>query len=37
MDDYKRATFQMLKKIRRKDFWIKIYTYVKVLLEQQGD
>lgn len=36
-DQYKRVAYQMLRKIHRPDFWKKIYTYVKVLLEQQGD
>lgn len=35
--EYVRATLQMLKKIHREDFWKKIYTYVKTLLEMQGD
>lgn len=33
--EYIVATFQMLKKIQGKYFWKKIYTYVKVVLEQQ--
>ena len=35
--EYERATFQILKRIHRIDFWIKIYTYVKTLSEMQGD
>lgn len=35
--DYKRATLQMLKRVKDINIWKKIYTYVKVLLEQQGD
>ena len=35
--DYKNATLQMLKRIKSVETWKKIYTYVKVLLEQQGD
>lgn len=35
--DYKNVTLQMLKKIRSVEAWKKIYTLVKVLLEQQGD
>lgn len=37
MIDYKNVTLQMLKKIKSNDTWKKIYTFVKVLLEQQGD
>lgn len=36
-EDYKRAIIQMLGRIHRKDFWIKIYTYIKTLLELQED
>lgn len=35
--DYKRVTLQMLKRIRGENTWKKLYTFVKVLLEQQGD
>lgn len=35
MTDYKRVTLQMLKRIRKEEFWIKIYTYIKTLLEMQ--
>lgn len=35
--DYKNVTLQMLKKIKSNEAWKKIYTFVKVLLEQQGD
>lgn len=31
---YKRVTLQMLKRIQDENLWKKIYTYVKVLLEQ---
>lgn len=36
MVNYKNATLQMLKRIQDKEVWKKIYTFVKVLLEQ-GD
>lgn len=36
-EKYVRATLQMLKRIHREDFWVKIYTYVKSLLEMQED
>lgn len=35
--DYKNVTLQILKKIRGNEAWKKIYTFVKVLLEQQED
>lgn len=35
--DYKHITMQMLRKIKNEGAWKKIYTLVKVLLEQQGD
>lgn len=35
--DYKNITLQMLKRIHSNETWKKIYTFVKVLLEQQGD
>ena len=34
-ENYKRATIQMLKRLKKDKFWKKLYTYVKVLLEQQ--
>ena len=35
--DYKEVTLQMLKKLHDINSWKKLYTFVKVLLEQQGD
>lgn len=35
--DYKRVTLQMLKRLRGEIAWKKLYTFVKVLMEQQGD
>lgn len=37
MESYKRATMQLLNKVHSTELWRKIYTYVKVLIEQQGD
>lgn len=34
--NYKNVTLQMLKKIRSIEAWKKIYTLVKVLMEQEG-
>lgn len=36
-EECKRTIIQMIKRIHREDFLIKIYTYVKTLLEMQGD
>lgn len=36
-EEYKRTIIQMIKRIHREDFLIKIYTYVKTLLEMQED
>lgn len=36
-EEYKRAIMQMIKRIHREEFLIKIYTYVKTLLEMQED
>ena len=36
-EEYKRAIMQMIKRVHRKDFLVKIYTYVKTLLEMQED
>ena len=35
--DYKRVTLQMLKRLRGEIAWKKLYTFVKVLMEQQAD
>ena len=35
--DYKRVTLQMLKRLLGEIAWKKLYTFVKVLMEQQGD
>lgn len=32
-----RVIIQMVKRVHREEFLIKIYTYVKTLLELQGD
>lgn len=36
-EEYLLIIVQMLKRIHKREFWIKIYTYVKTLLEMQGD
>lgn len=36
-EEYKRIIIQMIKRIHREEFLIKIYTYVKTLLEMQED
>lgn len=36
-EDYIRTIMQMIKRIHRKEFLVKIYTYVKTLLELQED
>lgn len=33
--DYKSITLQMLKRLRDEKAWKKLYTFIKVLLEQQ--
>lgn len=35
--NYKEVTLQMIKKLHDINSWKKLYTFVKVLLEQQGD
>lgn len=35
--DYEKIVYQMLKKIRNPEHWKRIYTYIKVLVEKQGD
>lgn len=37
MEKYKNATLQMLTKIHSEELWKKVFTFVKVLLEKQGD
>jgi len=34
---YEKLTMQLIKKIHKVELWKKLYTYAKVLLEQQGD
>lgn len=36
-DEYTRMIIRMIKRIHREEFLLKIYTYVKVLLDLQGD
>lgn len=35
--NYEKIVYQMLKKIRNPEHWKRIYTYIKVLVEKQGD
>lgn len=35
--DYEKIVYQMLKRIRNPKHWKQIYTYIKVLVEKQGD
>lgn len=35
--DYEKIVYQMLKRVQNQKIWKKIYTVLKVLLEQQED